>query len=180
MLTIFLNDTITKDYDFFSLLNYDVVIISPLHNDPSPHYHLILQHKNAMSFNVLKKLFPFAHIEKQFGTNIQAYNYLFHYGEDSKEQLNENDIRANIELDSWKITGDNDSTGKEILQAIEESETLWSVIKQFPQYWRDVSKIKELWNIYRLHMFRQNSLLYYSLTEQERKELNELNDQVFE
>lgn len=156
LLTIFLNDYIVKDFDFNTILKYDIVIRSPLHNVPSPHYHIILQHKNAISFDTLKRLLPYAHIEQQFGTNQQAYDYLFHKNDLDKEELSESDIVSNIDLGGWLDNKEEtkEDIGRDIMRDIEESKTLWEVLKKNPSYWRDVSRIKDLWNIYQVYCFR--------------------------
>ena len=179
LLTIFLNDIVKEGYDFFNVLPYDVVIVSPLHHEPTNHYHLIIHHKNAISFNTLKRIFPFCHIEKQFGSNLQAYNYLFHLGEDTKEQLREEDIKSNVDIKEWlggTLLDEKESVGIEILNAIENSKTLWQVIKSFPNYWRDVSRLKDLWNIYRIHSFRSGDIGILDLNEEERKQLNAIDE----
>ena len=159
LLTIFLNDYIVKDFDFNSILKYDIVIRSPLHNIPSQHYHIILQHKNAISFDTLKRLFPYAHIEQQFGTNQQAYEYLFHKNDADKEELSESDIVSNIDISGWLDNREEtkEDIGRDIMRDIEESKTLWEVLKKNPSYWRDVSRIKDLWNIYQVYCFRVNN-----------------------
>lgn len=172
----------------FLTLPYDVVIISPLHTIPSKHYHLIVQHKNPIKFNTLKNILPTAHIEKQFGSNLQAYNYLFHKGEETKEQLKEEDIKSNIDLKSWLngVENEKDQIGLEVLEVIETSSTLWEVVKRFPSYWRDISRFKDLWHVYRIHKYQTKGFSDYASEELVKEEdiqidndLKYLNDVLF-
>lgn len=180
VITQFVNDTFIIGFDFFALLKYDIVVVSPLHNEPSPHYHLIVQHKNAIAFTTLKRLMPYAHIEKQRGTNQEAYNYLIHKDDESKEQLKEEDIKANCDINI--LLNDEafkDDIGIDIINAIEQCSHLWEVVKKFPNYWRDISKLKDLWNTYRIYKFHtraRDEEKLVDLLEEERRALNEVDE----
>lgn len=104
------------EYDFDELYNtlvnkYEKVVMA-LHNKDTSniHCHIILQNKNQIRFETLKKLIPYGDIEKQQGSNAECYNYLFHKDEKSKEkekdEYDESCIKTNIEdIDSWlKVT----------------------------------------------------------------------------
>lgn len=176
LLTLFCNATtgFTKRSGLKALKesfgNYDVLIISPYHNmdiDVEPHYHVILQHSNQIDFTKIKSLINTVHCEPQRSNNITAYNYLYHNTKDSKDkyQYDQKDIYCNMDHEHLLLwlgnnedkRNDSKEVGLDIMATIECSKTLWEVMKSYPEYWRDVSRIKELWYLHKVHKFYENN-----------------------
>lgn len=100
------------EYDFDNLYKelakkYDCVLFALHDKDKSNiHCHIVIQHKNAISFDTLKALIPYGDIEKQRGSNQDCYNYALHIDDRSKDK--EKDvydiecIKTNVDdLDEW-------------------------------------------------------------------------------
>lgn len=143
------------EYDFEKVYNdlkcrYDVVIYI-IHNGDgvNKHAHFCIQNSNAIRFTSLKKIFPYGDIEKQKGTNEDVYNYMLHLNTD-KIQYNENDIISNISISDFiNSVEDKDlSTGQNLIDSIQECNTLFEVFKKNPNTWHKANCVVVIWNAY--------------------------------
>lgn len=85
---------------------YNVVYATHEPQEPTEHYHLIIQSETQIRFTTLKKMIPYGFIEQQKGTNQQAHDYLLHIDPKSrkngKKEYNADIIRHNIQdFDEW-------------------------------------------------------------------------------
>ena len=131
------------EYNFDELYNtlvnkYEKVVMA-LHDKDTTniHCHIVLQNKNQIRFDTLKKLIPYGDLEKQQGSNAECYNYLLHKDNKSKEnekyEYDESCIKTNIEdLESWlKITKGNRSDLLDFKEAVLGGATYGDLLEDY-------------------------------------------------
>ena len=118
------------EYDFDELYNtltdrYSVLLALHDKDQDNVHCHIIIQHKNQIEFDHLKKLMPYGDIEKQRGTNKECYEYCLHIDpkslEKEKVQYDESCIKTNIEdLEAWKKLNNGLGSRNDLIQIVED------------------------------------------------------------
>ena len=152
-----INDTSNGvyEYDFEKVYNelkcrYDVVVYVVHDKDShNVHAHFCIHNCNAIRFSSLKKIFPYGDIEKQKGSNSDVYNYMLHRNSD-KTLYNESDIISNIDISNFiNAVDDKDlSTGQNLIETIQECNTLFEVFKKNPNTWHKANCVVVIWNSY--------------------------------
>lgn len=113
------------------------------------HAHFIIQDDNAIRFTTLKRIFPFGNIQKQMGSNKQAYDYLTHANDLKKVKYDIDDIKTNVtNLDDWLLIEKGQGKRNDIneyLNAIKEGLSNQDLREQYPnQYFRNNRIIDEI------------------------------------
>ena len=142
--TNILKDGTIYEYDFkkiyLQLMRKGYQIISIIHEkgEKTEHYHFIIQHNHQISTHTLLKIMPYGKIEKQKGSNLEAYNYLLHIDPKSvkngKKEYSPEEIQHNLEdIEFWKsITQGKRTDLEEIITAVEEGKTHYEIFKELP------------------------------------------------
>lgn len=80
--------------DIYALILHDKDIIEETGELKKPHYHLVIEYKNAHYFTAITKIFEGAHIEP-CNNKVASYQYLIHQNNKEKYQYSQTDIQSN-------------------------------------------------------------------------------------
>lgn len=132
------------EYDYNDLYQeltkrYDNIIFCIHDKDESNnHAHIVIQHKNPIKFDTLKRLMPYGNLSKQRGSNKEVYDYLLHQDEKSKKDgkvsYSPESIQTNIDdLESWKEIKQGKRSDLEECKLLAESgATFYEILDEYP------------------------------------------------
>lgn len=113
--------------DLYNILTERYNVLFALHDKDTEnvHCHIVIQHKNQIEFDHLKKLIPYGDIEKQRGSNKECYEYCLHIDKKSQEtektQYDDSCIKTNIEdIEAWKKLDNKLGSRNDLIQIVED------------------------------------------------------------
>lgn len=166
------------EYDFdelYKTLTEKYNVLFALHDKDADnvHCHIVIQYKNQIEFDHLKKLIPYGDIEKQRGSNKECYEYCLHIDKKSREtekqQYNDGCIKTNIEdLEAWKKLENKLGARNDLVQIVEDIKNgadKYELIDNYPtqyvRYSNSFQKIKqELLERQGAETFRKLEVIY--------------------
>lgn len=166
------------EYDFdelYKTLTEKYNVLFALHDKDADnvHCHIVIQYKNQIEFDHLKKLIPYGDIEKQRGSNKECYEYCLHIDKKSREtekqQYDDSCIKTNIEdLEAWKKLENKLGARNDLVQIVEDIKNgadKYELIDNYPtqyvRYSNSFQKIKqELLERQGAETFRKLEVIY--------------------